>query len=114
MRRLQFNNLGPVGGIALVEALKSNTTLKTLESAALPSNPPAHALRPHSMHARCTGPLHFFLRHLRSLSGNNFAFKGFMALKVLKSSSTRTELKLSGTMFGRLLPLRDSACETRI
>jgi len=103
-----------VGGIALVEALKSNTTLKTLESAALPSNPPAHALRPHSMHARCTGPLHLFLRHLRSLSGNNFAFKGFMALKVLKSSSTRRELKLSGTMFGRLLPLRDSASETRI
>ena len=31
--------------MALAEALKSNTTLKTLESAALPSNPPAHASR---------------------------------------------------------------------
>ena len=38
--------------MALAEALKSNTTLKELRSAALPSNPPAHALRPHSMHAR--------------------------------------------------------------
>jgi hypothetical protein len=40
------NKLGPEGGMALAEALKSNTTLKTLLSAALPSNPPAHAARP--------------------------------------------------------------------
>ena len=31
--------------MALAEALKSNTTLEWLESAALPSNPPAHAAR---------------------------------------------------------------------
>jgi hypothetical protein len=37
--------------MALAEALKSNTTLKELTSAALPSNPPADALRPHE-HAR--------------------------------------------------------------
>jgi hypothetical protein len=37
--------------MALAEALKSNTTLTELRSAALPSNPPAHALRPHE-HAR--------------------------------------------------------------
>ena len=40
VRSLHYNNLGPEGGMALAEALKSNTTLKTLESAALPSNPP--------------------------------------------------------------------------
>jgi hypothetical protein len=58
------NDLGPEGGMALAEALKSNTTLEWLKSAALPSNPPADALRPHSMHTRCTGPLHLFLRRL--------------------------------------------------
>ena len=41
---LSYNKLGPEGGMALAEALKSNTTLETLRSAALPSNPPAHAL----------------------------------------------------------------------
>ena len=56
--RLNRNNLGPEGGMALAEALKSNTTLKELRSAALPSTLPAHALRPHSMHAHCTGPSH--------------------------------------------------------
>ena len=45
MRRLWSNNLGPEGGMALAEALKSNTTLETLESAALLSNPAAHASR---------------------------------------------------------------------
>ena len=40
-----MNNLGPEAGMALAEALKSNTTLKTLRSAALPLNPPAHASR---------------------------------------------------------------------
>ena len=39
VRRLSDNKLGPEGGMALAEALKSNTTLETLESAALPSNP---------------------------------------------------------------------------
>ena len=46
MRRLPKNNLGPEGGMALAEALKVNTTLKRLESAALPSNPLAHASGP--------------------------------------------------------------------
>ena len=45
VRRLEVNNLGPEGGMALAEALKSNSTLKELGSAALPSNPPTHALR---------------------------------------------------------------------
>ena len=44
MRRLGGNKLGREGGMALAEALKSNTTLEDLESAALPSNPLAHAL----------------------------------------------------------------------
>ena len=42
--------------MAIAEALKENTTLTSLESAALPLNPLAHALRPDSTHARCTGP----------------------------------------------------------
>jgi hypothetical protein len=45
LRSLGGNKLGPEGGMALAEALKSNTTLKWLLSAALPSNPPAHASR---------------------------------------------------------------------
>ena len=45
VRRLEHNQLGPEGGMALAEALKSNTTLKGLEYAALPSKPPAHAQR---------------------------------------------------------------------
>ena len=40
VRRLYGNELGPEGGMALAEALKSNTTLETLGFAALPSNPP--------------------------------------------------------------------------
>ena len=43
MRSLGGNKLGPEGGMALAEALKSNTTLETLRSAALPSNPPTYA-----------------------------------------------------------------------
>ena len=43
VRRLSYNKLGPKGGKALAEALKSNTTLKILRSAARPSNPPTHA-----------------------------------------------------------------------
>ena len=43
MRRLGDNKLGPEGGMALAEALKSNTTLEHLGSAALPLNPPVHA-----------------------------------------------------------------------
>ena len=45
VRRLAYNKLGPEGGMALAEALKSNTTLERLRSTALPSNPPAHASR---------------------------------------------------------------------
>ena len=51
---LERNQLGAEGGMALAEVLKSNTTLEELGSAALPSNPRAHAVSPHSMHARCT------------------------------------------------------------
>lgn len=39
--RLNFNRFGPLGGTALAEALKINTALQTLTSAALPQ------LRPH-------------------------------------------------------------------
>ena len=46
LRSLDHNKLGPEAGMALAEALKSNTTLEWLQSAALPSNPPAHASRP--------------------------------------------------------------------
>ena len=35
VRRLGYNKLGPEGGIALAEALKRNTHLKKLKSAAL-------------------------------------------------------------------------------
>ena len=45
MRSLNDNKLGPEGGMALAEALKSNTTLEYLESADLPSNPPARVSR---------------------------------------------------------------------
>ena len=45
VRSLNSNNLGPEGGMAIAEALKENTTLKTLVYAALPLNPPAHASR---------------------------------------------------------------------
>ena len=45
VRRLDSNKLGSEGGMALAEALKSNTTLKKLTSAALPLNPPALASR---------------------------------------------------------------------
>ena len=61
VRSLNRNELGPKGGMALAEALKSNTALKYLGSAALPSNPPAHTISPHSMHPQCTCP---FLRFL--------------------------------------------------
>ena len=54
VRRLQRNKLGPEGGMALAEALKSNTTLKELGSAALPSIPLVHAFSPRSAHACCT------------------------------------------------------------
>ena len=50
VHRLGANNLGPEAGMALAEALKSNTTLRTLESAALPSNPPSHAQGHASVH----------------------------------------------------------------
>jgi hypothetical protein len=59
---------------------------------ALPSNPPTHALRPHSMHARCTGPLYFFLRRVRSLGYNDLGPEAGMALaEALKSNTTLTE-----------------------
>ena len=80
--------------MALAEALKSCTGLTELKSAALPSNPPAHALRPHSMHAHCTGPLHFFLRRLRSLQFNELGPEGGMALaEALKSNTTLKTLE---------------------
>ena len=51
MRRLDKNELGPEGGKALAEALKSNTALKTLWSATLQSNPLARAQRHASMYS---------------------------------------------------------------
>ena len=45
VRRLGDNKLGPEVGMALAEALKSNTALKKLGSAALPLNPLTHASR---------------------------------------------------------------------
>jgi len=50
VRRLNFNKLGPEGGMALAEALKRNKTLEELGSAALPSKPLAHAQRHASVH----------------------------------------------------------------
>eukprot|EP00964_Phaeocystis_antarctica_P073629 scaffold45193_cov43-Phaeocystis_antarctica.AAC.6 len=58
VRSLDENQIGPEGGMAVAEALKVNKTLKTLRSAALPSNPLAHASRPYSKQARCTCPFH--------------------------------------------------------
>ena len=43
MRRLGCNKLGPEGGMALAEALKRNTILEYLGSAALLPNSFAHA-----------------------------------------------------------------------
>ena len=51
LRRLTCNELGPEGGMALAEALKRNTTLERLGSAALPSNPLAHAQRHASVYS---------------------------------------------------------------
>ena len=49
---------------------------------------------PTSMHARCTGPLHLFLRRLRSLGGNGLGPKGGMALaQALKSNTTLEKLE---------------------
>ena len=50
LRSLENNELDPDAGMALAEALKSNITLNTLLSAALPSNPLALAFSPNSMH----------------------------------------------------------------
>ena len=61
VRSLNGDYLGPEGGMALAEAVKSNTTLETLESAALQSNRPAHTFSPYSTHPRCTRPLSQFL-----------------------------------------------------
>jgi len=98
LRSLFMNKLGPEGGMALAEALKTNTTLTELRSAALPSTPPAHALRPHSMHARCTGPLHCFLRRLRSLDYNKLGPEGGMVLAEALTSNTTLELLMSAAL----------------
>eukprot|EP00964_Phaeocystis_antarctica_P114315 scaffold78295_cov57-Phaeocystis_antarctica.AAC.1 len=55
VRSLDGNKLDPVAGMALAEALKGNTTLTSLKSAALPSNPLARASRP-QQHARSLHP----------------------------------------------------------
>ena len=90
MRRLDANKLGPKGGMALAEALKSNTTLKELESAALRSNPPAHAFIHRSMHPRCTRSFsHPSFCRVRRLYDNNLGDEGAMALaEALKSNTT--------------------------
>ena len=61
MRSLVYNKLGTEGGMALTEALKSNSTLKELRSTALPWNPRADAFSPHSVHPRCPRPCSPFL-----------------------------------------------------
>ena len=60
VRSLMGNNLGHEGGMALSKALIVNSTLKKLWSAALPSNPPAHASRSFTArHASaCVTPFH--------------------------------------------------------
>ena len=60
VRSLMGNNLGHEGGMALSKALIVNSTLKKLWSAALPSNPPAHASRSFAArHASaCVTPFH--------------------------------------------------------
>eukprot|EP00964_Phaeocystis_antarctica_P074426 scaffold45752_cov56-Phaeocystis_antarctica.AAC.1 len=50
LRSLFGNKLGPAAGMAFAEALKGNTTLMTLGSAALPSNPLARASRALDIH----------------------------------------------------------------
>eukprot|EP00964_Phaeocystis_antarctica_P094673 scaffold61334_cov55-Phaeocystis_antarctica.AAC.1 len=50
VRSLLMNNLGPAAGMALAEALKGNTTLTSLESAAPSSNPLARASKALDMH----------------------------------------------------------------
>ena len=50
LRSLWDNKLGPAAGMAFAEALKGNTTLTYLRSAALPSNPLARASRALDMH----------------------------------------------------------------
>eukprot|EP00964_Phaeocystis_antarctica_P091087 scaffold58355_cov66-Phaeocystis_antarctica.AAC.8 len=99
LRSLGGNNLGPEGGMAIAEALKGNTTLKALWSAALQSNPLAHALRPNSMHAPCrlpVPPAFYCLRRVRSLTDNNLGPKGGMALaEALKGNATLETLESS-------------------
>ena len=78
--------------MALAEALKSNTTLKKLESATLPSNPPAHAFSPHSMQARCTCAFYLtLLLRLRRLEYNGLGPEGGMALAEALKSNTALE-----------------------
>ena len=94
MRRLRDTKLGPKGGMALAEVLKSNTTLETLESAALPSNPLAHTFSPHSTHVLCTCSFSPCLCRVRRLCDNELGPEGGMALaEALKSNTTLKELK---------------------
>ena len=93
MRRLRNNELGPEGGMALAEALKRNTTLEQLWSAALPSNPLAHTFSLHSTHVLCTCSFSPFLCRVRRLGDTKLGPKGGMALaEALKSNTTLKEL----------------------
>ena len=100
LRSLYGNNLGPAGGMAtdgdcmaIAEALKGNTTLKTLMSAALPSNSIAHALPPDGVHVPYTGPSHILPTPLRSLNGNNLGPAVGMAFAdALEGNATLTFL----------------------
>jgi hypothetical protein len=77
--------------MALAEALKSNTTLETLGSAALPSNPPTtHAFSFNSVHPCCTlSPSHPSFCLVRRLGYNKLGPEGGMALaEALKSNTT--------------------------
>eukprot|EP00964_Phaeocystis_antarctica_P135563 scaffold99910_cov60-Phaeocystis_antarctica.AAC.1 len=97
LRSLRDNDLGPAGGMALAEALKGNTTLTSLRSAALPSR--THSPVRHGRTACTFAALALFtlLFRVRSLWGNGLgpaagmalaeALKGNTALKSLRSAA---------------------------
>ena len=78
--------------MALAEALKSNTTLKELGSAALPSIPLVHAFSPAARTLAALAPSHPSFCRVRRLYGNKLGRKGGMALaEALKSNTTLKE-----------------------
>ena len=92
MRSLGGNELGPECGMAIAEALKGNATLTSLESAGLPSNPPAHAGP--KAYTLAAFALFTLLRRSRSLRGNGLGDEAGMALaEALKINTTLTYLE---------------------